>query len=176
MERGLLSPSVETSNDWRDLLATIATAFSTSDDLAIVKRYLEAEVVGLNCEIDTVTRVISETSEVFPVPHWRLKYVTLQFDDVMHTELVFLVTRRRRVTTLRSVAVEAIAQIVDDQRIHELELPVELLTDIAACCNNPWTEKGSLKAHDRKKTFPFLTLLKVYIRAMFRTSRLMNLL
>ena len=74
------------------------------------------------------------------------KYVKIGFSNRLRSEVVFVVTRKTKVVSLKELATEAVAELVsnngeDGMDMDRLELPQSLVVDLKNCYRDNWTPR-----------------------------------
>ena len=106
-----------------------------------------------NHNLEFNIKVNIDERESFNGNSGRKKHVTIHFNDELRSDIVFLVTRLRKLQSLRELAVGTIIESLDldkDEEIEHFEIPKSLKEDLRMGVISQWTARWHKKSIKKK--------------------------
>ena len=156
-QNGEFSPELENLTDWTELMEIVGHSFDTLDDLGDVEESIQEDIISwlgiyeqVHSGIFNIKVSVEERGYFEDDVAGKKKYVGVNFNDQFKTQVVFFVTRIRKMETLRELAAEAVAnEVKNDEKIHDLEIPNFLKDDVLANCRSQWTKRWQRRTLER---------------------------
>ena len=140
-----------------ELMEIVGHSFDTLDHLGDVEESIQEEIVRwlrlyeqVHSGIFNVKVSVEERGYFEEDVAGKKKYVGVNFNDKFKTEVVFFVTRIRKMVALRELAAEAVAnEVKNDEKIDDLEIPNSLKDDVLTNCRSQWTKRWQRRTLER---------------------------
>ena len=147
-QEGFFSSILEYESNWTELMKMMGFAFELHDDLKMIEvSTKEMSVAWLllseeNHNLEFNVKVVIKERQCYLAG--RRKQVTIHFGDELRTDLRFLVTRLRKLQSLRDMAVGTITESLafdKDEEIEHFEIPKSLKEDLRMGLISQWTTR-----------------------------------
>ena len=176
------SPLLETTTDWTELMEIVGKAFDICDDLVTIETRIGCKIVTWLTDEDQDMlhniEVCVEEREHFEAEFGgRKKAVSIRFNYEKATELMFFITRMRRLQSLKQIACEAVGDAVEkDDGVDELEIPETVRVDLRQQINSQWTLRWKRKVlrklrEENHHKDEFIRKLTIKLRKKYAVKR-----
>jgi len=150
-QKGVSSKLLEYETDWYEVMEIILSRLQDEQEdkdkfEIIASRDLEywAKMQPGGDSLNLRIRAVLEEKRYFEPPSGSRKALRLNFNDRYSTQVLFHVTKKVFLRSLREVSAEAVADLVEKEAILDklnTELPVHLIEDVRKSYHNCWTPR-----------------------------------